>query len=141
MKKIFPILFVGLCVFIGCEQPRTTIDPSAVSGSASIAQAFQTRTSDLLVDSGGTVVKVLSDDREAPRHQRFILRLGNGHTLLMAHNIDLAPRVVDLKKGDHVHFRGEYEWNPQGGVIHWTHHDPEGRRPGGWIDHDGVRYE
>jgi len=69
---------------------------------------------------------------EGDRHQRFILRLSSGQTLLIVHNLDLAPRAP-VERGSRATVRGEYEWNEQGGVIHWTHHDPDGRRPGGWI--------
>ncbi len=57
----------------------------------------------------------------------------------MSHNIDLAPRVP-IAVGDTVEFRGQYEWNERGGVIHWTHHDPDGRRPGGWLRHRSRVY-
>src|SRR5436190_23795432 len=56
---------------------------------------------------------------------------------LVAHNIDLAERVELLRKGNLVEFSGEFEWNPQGGVIHWTHRDPQGRHADGWIKHNG----
>ena len=89
----------------------------------------------------GTVTRVLSDDNDGSRHQRFILELNSGRTLLVAHNIDLAPRVSSLRTGDTVSFYGEYETNQQGGVIHWTHHDPQGRHVGGWLEHNGKRYQ
>ena len=34
-----------------------------------------------------------------------------------------------------------WEWNERGGVIHWTHHDPQGRHPEGWIRYRGDVYE
>ena len=85
------------------------------------------------------VDRVLSDDQDGSPHQRFIVRLANDHTVLVAHNIALAPRVP-LAVGDRVRFRGEFEWNPKGGVVHWTHLDPDGRREGGWIRHRDEIY-
>ena len=105
-----------------------------------IAQAFHSRQSDLQVRGEGVVTRILPDDREGSRHQRFILRLASGQTLLVVHNIDLAPRIDDLRTGDTVAFHGEYEWNARGGVLHWTHHDPAGRHVGGWLRHDGEIY-
>lgn len=89
----------------------------------------------------GRVVKLLADDNKGSRHQRFILRLSSGQTLLVAHNIDLAPRLNQLKVGDSILFFGEYVWNKKGGVLHWTHHDPKGYHPGGWLEHNGQRYQ
>ena len=115
--------------------------PAADDGSAAVSRAFAARRSDVLVEGRGVVERVLSDDERGSRHQRFILRLANGQTLLVAHNIDLAPRLPGLAGGDEVRFRGEYEWNEKGGVLHWTHHDPAGTHPGGWLEHEGRRYE
>ena len=75
------------------------------------------------------------------RHQRFILSMASGRTLLVAHNIDLAPRVASLNPGDVVAFKAVYEWNAKGGTIHWTHRDPNGRHPGGWLRHGGKTYQ
>ncbi|MCE9678880.1 DUF3465 domain-containing protein [Shewanella sp. AS1] len=106
-----------------------------------LSHAFQTKQSDLQIAGQGIVARVLSDDLQGSRHQRFILRLSSGQTLLIAHNIDLAPRIDGLREGDSVSFYGEYEWNPKGGVIHWTHHDPKGRHEGGWLKHNGKIYQ
>jgi len=121
--------------------------PPGVSQEASgrhdalLDDAFTRRLSRVQVTGEGTVVKVLRDDGNGSRHQRFIVRLDSGRTVLVAHNIDLAPRIDGLRAGDTVAFSGEYEWNPKGGVIHWTHRDPRGRHPEGWIQHDGQFYQ
>ena len=81
----------------------------------------------------GTVRRVLDDDLIPPRHQRFILADEFGNTVLVAHNIDQAARILGLKAGDEVAFRGEYKINDRGGVIHWTHPDSSRRRQGGWL--------
>ena len=74
----------------------------------------------------------MSDDSDGYRHQRFILQLANRDTLLIAHNIELADRIP-VGLGDGIHFRGLYEWNDLGGLVHWMHHDPMGNEDGGWI--------
>jgi hypothetical protein len=110
------------------------------AGGSEVEAAFAARAAGVWVEAEGQVERLLADDSAGSRHQRFILRLASGHTLLVAHNIDLAPRLP-LAAGDALSARGEYEWNPEGGVLHWTHRDPEGRRAGGWIEHGGRRYQ
>ena len=111
------------------------------SAEAVLKQAFENEQSDIQVEGEGTVWKTLPDDNKGTRHQRFILKLSSGQTLLVAHNIDLADKIKGLKKGDKVAFYGEYEWSEQGGVIHWTHHDPAGRHEDGWLKHGGQVYQ
>jgi hypothetical protein len=105
------------------------------TGASEIARLFRERRSGVMVEGAGTVEKLLRDDLVGSRHQRFILRLALQQTVLVSHNIDLAPRLDSLRIGDEVHFRGQYEWNPRGGVVHWTHRDPSGVRAGGWLRH------
>jgi len=113
---------------------------TSVGADAAVVEAFNKRQSAVWLEAHGVVDRLLADDERGSRHQKFILRLDNGHTLLISHNIDLAPRVEDLSPGDPIAFRGQYEWNDKGGVVHWTHHDPDGHRPGGWVRHDGREY-
>ncbi|HET9726338.1 MAG TPA: DUF3465 domain-containing protein [Gemmatimonadales bacterium] len=113
--------------------PRPSAERTApVDAGASVAALFRSHRSNVEVETGGRVVRLLPDDRDGSPHQRFLLRVGSGTTVLVAHNLDLAQRVA-LAPGDSIELRGEYEWNPKGGVIHWTHPDPEGRHEGGWI--------
>ncbi|EGQ9631965.1 DUF3465 domain-containing protein [Vibrio cholerae] len=114
---------------------------SLYANDAVLQQAYQSQQSDLQVQGFGQVAKVLPDDNDGSRHQKFILKLNSGQTLLVAHNIDLAPRIPNLKVGDSVEFYGEYEWNKKGGVLHWTHKDPQNRHAHGWLKHNGQVYE
>ena len=106
-----------------------------------IGRAFASQASDIQVEGEGTVTRILPDDLDGARHQRFIVELASGQTLLVSHNIDIAPRIAGLEVGDSVSFNGEYVWNAKGGLIHWTHHDPRGRHVAGWVVHNGKTYK
>lgn len=108
---------------------------------SNIEHIVQQQQSDVQIDVTGKVIKLLPDDLDGSRHQKFIIKLADGQTILIAHNIDLAPRIDNLNKGDLIAIYGEYEWNQKGGVIHWTHHDPAQRHPDGWIKHQGKIYQ
>ena len=116
-------------------------DQNQQNGLSLIQQAFDRHQSNVQVQSVGRVKAVLADDNEGSRHQKFILGLENGLTVLVAHNIDLAPRIKNIQKGDTVEFYGEYEYTEKGGVIHWTHHDPQNRHVGGWLKYEGEIYQ
>ncbi|MCH9650028.1 MAG: DUF3465 domain-containing protein [Deltaproteobacteria bacterium] len=158
MRRRFPIkgvlyLVIGLVLY-GLNNYRTagpspSSPPSAENtnlggrenrgdreghGDQAILDAFREHRSGVVVEASGIVSRKLPDDLEGSRHQKFILRLADGHTVLVSHNIDLSERVP-IATGDTVELRGQYEWSDRGGVIHWTHHDPQGHRPGGWILH------
>lgn len=145
MKNRQIIIFVLLAVFILASfYERGYFNRGGLTeteGAAEIASAYENRVSNLQVEGAGLVEKVLKDDLEGSRHQRLIIRLSDSQTVLIAHNIDLAPRVENIKKGDKLEFFGEYEWNNKGGVIHWTHHDPRGTHVDGWLKHRGRLYQ
>lgn len=119
----------------------TATQPQPNPADQALENAYQQRARNHQVSGSGTVIKLLADDNAGSRHQRFILRLHSGRTLLVSHNIDLAPRIASLQVGDTVEFNGEYEWNAKGGVLHWTHHDPQGQHEAGWLKHRTRVYQ
>jgi hypothetical protein len=115
---------------------------SQLKGAQAVLEAYQNQQSNVIVENVvGSVEVLLRDDLDGDRHQRFIIRLASGQTVLVVHNIDIAPRVANLAVGDRVTIAGEYEWNDRGGLIHWTHRDPRSSHADGWIEHNRVRYE
>lgn len=142
-QKIVLVLAIILALYVFYQRSDWFLEQRGADqtvSSDSISNAFEKRTSNLQVESSGVVTAILKDDKIGARHQKFILRLPSGLTVLIAHNIDLAPRIDNLKKGDVVDFSGEYEWNDKGGVVHWTHHDPAKKHVGGWLRHNGRMY-
>jgi len=142
-QRIIYILLLILILAVSYERGVfSTLSPTGGNGPQdAISEAWKQQLSDVQVTGSGIVEKVLPDDTKGSRHQRFIVRVGPNHTVLIAHNIDLAPRVDGLARDDQVTFYGEYEWNDKGGVVHWTHHDPKNIHPHGWIEHNGKKYE
>lgn len=133
------IAFIVISYFASKYSPEEMTSPSSKPGN--IEQLIQQQKSDVQVKITAQVFKLLRDDLDGSRHQRFLIQLSGGETILIAHNIDLAPRINELRKGDIVTLHGEYEWNEKGGVIHWTHRDPAGRHIDGWIKHQGKTYQ
>ncbi len=122
------------------QQTAAGLETTAYTGNAAIEQAFKAKKSDVQVEGHGIVVKLLQDDSKGAMHQKFLVKLNAQQTLLFAHNINLAPRVP-LSVGDEISFYGEYAYNPKGGIIHWTHHAPQGDHAAGWILHNGRKYQ
>ncbi len=139
---LLPACTLALLVWTYQSASRSSDPPSSFPSphTVEVEAAYQQRLSGITVEITGRVEHLLPDDSEDSHHQRFILRLPSGHTVLIAHNIDLAPRVP-VSPGDSVTVRGEYEYNERGGVIHWTHRDPESKRPGGWIRFHHREYQ
>lgn len=142
MKKLL-IVVALLAAYFQFTQPHGApqLPVPQVTAEQGIAAAYRDHHSDVQVQGSGTVSRILPDDNHGSRHQRFILRMDTGQTVLVAHNIDLAPHVKHLKEGDAIAFNGEYEWNEKGGVVHWTHHDPANRHINGWLKHHGITYQ
>lgn len=148
---IVTIIVVLIAAYVGIDLKQNNlndnvvqtsiVEEAAVDDQHKIMQAYKQQISNIQVQSKGEVKAILADDNDGSRHQKMILKLENDLTVLVAHNIDLAPRVEGLRKGEIVEFYGEYEYSPKGGVIHWTHHDPQGKHVDGWLKYQGKSYQ
>jgi len=142
------IIATVLIASISLVQSRFHLGPWAAASEVSessppeqIEKAYHSHTSGIMVTAEGSVERTLADDTSGDRHQRFIVRLPSGITVLVAHNIDAAPRVPGVAVGGAVKLHGQYEWTDKGGTIHWTHRDYRGSHEAGWIEYKGIRYE
>jgi hypothetical protein len=136
------VVAVWLATICACTSSHVVGSSVVASDSAArLARAFRDHESGFHIEGEGKIIRLLSDDLDGSRHQRFILELETGQTLLIAHNIDLAPRIEAIKVGDDIGFFGVYEWNQKGGTIHWTHRDPNRRHVTGWLKHKGRVYQ
>ena len=165
MKRFFLGFVFLLCLVIaqGCSQTvmpqKSDSSSSTIESSSStemtkadsldlmltpvseLASFFENQESNKQVLVKGVITRLLADDTDGDAHQRFIIKLDNEQTLLIAHNIDLAPRVPDIKTNQLIYVYGEYEYNDEGGVVHWTHKDPDSSHEDGFIFYNGVQYE
>ena len=112
------------------------------SDNAAVERDYAEKRSTVEVTAEGVVTSVLEDDSgPSGIHQRFIIRLaGSRQTVLVDNNVTIGQRAPVLP-GNDVFVHGEYVWNEQGGLIHFTHHDPAHTHEGGWIELSGVRYQ
>jgi len=129
---------VALVIASSCIPPAAT----AVADNAAVLRAFQRHTDQVEVTASGTVDRMLTDqDGPSGLHERFIVRLTDvAMTVLIEHNLSLAPRVP-VATGEAIVVHGEYIWNAQGGLVHFTHHDPDRSHEGGYILYGGKRYD
>lgn len=116
-------------------------DTHTNNAPASAEEAFGSYLNYAQIQDEGTLIKQLPDDTKGSRHQRLILQFENNLTMLLVHNIDVAPRIEGLKKGDRIAFLGEYIWSKKGGTIHWTHRSSTPKHPHGWVRHKGKQYD
>src|SRR5215467_4470834 len=108
---------------LGFVKPEPVASDSAATpdDDARLAALAAAHRSDEEVEITGHVVKLLDDDTEGDRHQRFLMQVGESAlVVLVAHNIDVGERVP-VAVDDELRVRGEYVWNDKGGLLHWTH--------------------
>jgi len=142
MRAAALIAVLALFAVGGCRTVPPTGTVTASADNAAVKNAFERRAENVELTASGAIDRVLSDqDGPSGPHERFIVRLSDvGLTLLVEHNLSIAPRVP-VAVGGTVLVHGEYVWNAQGGLLHFTHHDPDGSHEGGYVVYDGKRYD
>ena len=103
---IVMVFLIAAYLGLDFKQKQNTTNGSALPPSTNlviddqqkIMQAYQQQRSNIQVQAQGTIKAILPDDNQGSRHQKIILQLENGLTVLIAHNIDLAPKIEGLKK-------------------------------------------
>ncbi|WP_374035172.1 DUF3465 domain-containing protein [Bdellovibrio bacteriovorus] len=120
------------------SEPSASLDETA--SDSDLVRAVNDRRREDFVEGGSlTVVKVLPDDNSGLEHQKWVVRLSNGELMQAVYNLDMCPRVP-LKVGDVIAMGGQFIWTNKGGLLHWLHHDPRGRRPDGYVYVNGQYY-
>ena len=114
------------------------ISGAQAAGCSQVAAAFHSHVSDRWVSLSARVSRLLPDDTVGLAHQRFIVRCTSGQTVLIVNDVTLGERAP-VRVGEKTAIRGEYVWNSQGGLVHFTHHAQGG--PGGWIEVGGRTYQ
>jgi hypothetical protein len=111
--------------------------------NAFVCQSFSSQASKQEVLAEGRIAYVLgTSNGPSGEHEGFLLKLSGDCDLLVRveTNVDITG-PVPLRAGETVTVKGEYEFEPTGGVVHWTHHDPAGRHIGGYVLAAGKLYQ
>lgn len=140
MPKYFALAALA---FASACAPATTTGSFVTANNPAICQAYDAGTSHVEVVADGTVTRDLGLRRgRSGTHEGYLLRLNGGcnDVLKVETNIDLTGPIT-IRVGDRAIVKGEYEWTRLGGVLHWTHHDPSGRHPGGFVQVEGHTYQ
>ena len=127
----------ALALLAGCAGQGDQPDDAAV------CNAFASQHSRVEVVAAGNVAEVLGTrSGRSGRHEGFLLKLNGQCDLLLRveTNVSLTG-PVPLSEGEAVVVKGEYEFEPSGGVIHWTHHAVGGHHEGGFVEAGGRYYQ
>ncbi len=142
VSNLFSFALIGMLVVLcaGCRSTTGKSVGASVTNDSQIVAFQSEHRMNTEVTGKVRVYKLLREDDEGLKHERFLVMLSDGTTVLVAHSLDKAP-PVPVSPEDEIIIHGEYVWNAKGGVIHWTHHSDTPKHEGGWIDFKGKRYE
>jgi hypothetical protein len=114
------------------------------AGNAAVYDAWRAQRSNVEVTASGAVARIFGTRLgRSGEHEGFLLHLrgaaGHGLTVRVEDNVDITG-PIQLQTGDDVEVRGEYIFDPSGGIVHYTHHDPRGHHSSGYVKVRGRLY-
>lgn len=113
----------------------------ALPDNERLLKAFEQGRTGVWVSGHGIVAQLIGDETvSGERHQRMVVNVSGGLDLIVRHSTERSERVP-VAQGDTVAFQGRYEWSGRGGVVGYTHQDPEQPGDGGWIRYQGTTYD
>lgn len=138
MAKAFKL--AALLALAACSAAK---QDDATASNSVVCAASQNEQSHVEVDAAGTVARILGvQSGRSSAHEGFLLRVACAAPVVIRVEANTSfTGTFALRTGQAVRVRGEYETDPRGGVIHWTHRDPRGRHPDGFIEVNGTRYQ
>ncbi|MGI8968072.1 MAG: DUF3465 domain-containing protein [Chloroflexota bacterium] len=130
---VLVVALVGGIVYLRTRPNDRTpsVAPDVRATCSHVQTDFSHRYSQVWVTLTARVVRLLPDSQGQYQHQRFIVQCPSGQTVLIVNDVSIGERAP-VRIGQSVSVRGQFIWNNQGGLIHFTHHDPAGGE-GGWI--------
>ena len=128
------LLVTSLSLLAGCGGSEADISNDR------LIETFTEGRTGVWVSGEAPVTQLLGDESIGGNYQRFVVRLNEDIQVTIRHSLDDADRIP-AERGDVVRFHGLYDWNPRGGVVSLTHRDTGQPGDGGWVEHDGARYD
>jgi hypothetical protein len=110
--------------------------------NGSICRAYTQQASRKEVIAQGTIVDVLGESEgRGGEHEGYLLKLDGDCDLLLRVETNLSiTGPIPIRRREQVIVKGEYEYDAEGGVLHWTHHDPSARHVAGYVVIDNHTY-
>jgi len=128
------VLVVSGLLLGGCGQGGAPVS------NERLLESFEQGRTGIWVSAEAPVAQMLGDEDFRGRYQRFTIRPRQDITVQVRHSLEHSTRVP-VKRGDIVRVTGYYEWDARGGFISRTFSDSDQPGGGGWIEHQGERYD
>lgn len=137
VKIAAPFIVIGMALVLG---QVTGCGDDSLPDNDRLERIFADGETGVWVSGHGTVSQVPSDETGASPSQRLVVRISDGLSVVVRHELEHSARVP-AEKGDTVAFQGRYTWDGRGGLVAYTYAAEDQPGGGGWIELDGQRYE